>query len=164
MQPQGLLDVLPQEFLAFLQLFQIPVQIFQQIDLDKQFRYVRARGVTLQEVEASFGGAKVEEVPLVAALYKVDKKNNLNNNALYKSGHLYGIDLGSAFAVQALGIDTQQDHLQVLDMCCAPGAKFCFIADLLKSCCKSFCLTGVDVSKDRLNICRSLCKKYGHVS
>jgi hypothetical protein len=38
-------------------------------------------------------------------LYKIDKKININNNELYKNGELYGIDLGSAFAVKSLGIE-----------------------------------------------------------
>ena len=71
--------------------------------------------------------------------------------------------MGSAFAVTALDI-TETAHLDVLDLCCAPGAKYCFIGDLLKKHCTSFSLTGVDISANRLNICKSLSKKYGHTS
>lgn len=76
------------------------------------------------------------------------------------------MDLGSAFSVMSLQIDKckQQGNLRVLDMCCAPGAKYCFIADMLKYHRKQdYQLFGVDVSKNRLNICRNLAKKYGHV-
>jgi 16S rRNA C967 or C1407 C5-methylase (RsmB/RsmF family) len=42
-------------------------------------------------------------------------------------------------------------------MCCAPGAKLLYIADLLPDGAK---VVGVDISKNRLNVTRSLVKKY----
>ena len=50
-------------------------------------------------------------------------------------------------------------------MCCAPGAKLCYIADLMKKdSVFSGSLTGVDISEARMNIAKSLLRKYGHDS
>ena len=49
---------------------------------------------------------------------------------MYKDGIIYGIDKSSAAAVLALDIN-KNDH-NVLEICCAPGAKLTFIADLLR--------------------------------
>ena len=46
----------------------------------------------------------------------------------------------------------------VLDLCCAPGAKLCAIADGMQL---QGTVTGVDVSEERLAACRTLCLKYG---
>jgi 16S rRNA C967 or C1407 C5-methylase (RsmB/RsmF family) len=87
----------------------------------------------------------------------------------YNEAHIYGIDLSSACVVLAL--DPQpEDH--VADICCAPGAKTSFIADLMVSrgaqrdgkdpssyaLCGS--VTAVDISRDRLGATRTLCAKY----
>jgi 16S rRNA C967 or C1407 C5-methylase (RsmB/RsmF family) len=58
--------------------------------------------------------------------------------------------------VQALEI-TQDD--QVLDLCCAPGAKLCMISNLLGNQGVGT-VTGVDLAGHRLATCRSLVKKY----
>lgn len=49
---------------------------------------------------------------------------------MYKDGHLYGIDKSSAAVVYSL--DINKDDINVLEICCAPGAKLTFIADLLR--------------------------------
>ena len=73
----------------------------------------------------------------------------------YKRGQVYGIDVSSGAAVAAL--DAQPGE-HVLDLCCAPGAKLCALADGMGL---SGTLTGVDVSEPRLASCRTLCTKYG---
>jgi len=50
---------------------------------------------------------------------------------------------------------------RVLDMCCAPGAKLCLIADLMGA---AGALVGVDASVARLSTCASLLRKYALVS
>lgn len=74
----------------------------------------------------------------------------------YKEHAIFGIDLSSAIAVEALEI--QKDD-QVLDLCCAPGAKLCMIANLLGRDGLGT-VTGVDLAGHRLATCRSLLKKY----
>lgn len=73
----------------------------------------------------------------------------------YQEGRIYGVDLASMLAVHAMRIHPD-DH--VLDVCCAPGAKLCAIADILHE--GTGTVTGLDLSSSRLATCRSLCRKY----
>lgn len=52
-------------------------------------------------------------------------------------------------AVEALGIFIG-DH--VLDMCCAPGAKLCMMAERVGP---TGSVTGVDIAAERLNACKT---------
>lgn len=72
-----------------------------------------------------------------------------------RSGAIYGMDVSSGAAVCALGV-RPGDHC--LDLCCAPGAKLCMLAELAGA---SGSATGVDVSLPRLATCRgSMLEKY----
>ena len=64
--------------------------------------------------------------------------------------------MSSAIAVQALELEKDD---QVLDLCCAPGAKLCMISNLLGREGLGTA-TGVDLANHRLATCRSLLKKY----
>lgn len=120
-------------------------------------------------------------------MYEIKGDRKICGLASYKRGEVYGIDLSSAAVVIALD-PKPSDY--VLDLCCSPGAKLCFIADLLKSYSppdpSSFALSnqpipfshptlassssflpsaglvGVDINENRLNICRNLLKRYDH--
>jgi 16S rRNA C967 or C1407 C5-methylase (RsmB/RsmF family) len=85
-----------------------------------------------------------------------EKRQNLTNLISYKEHAIFGIDLSSAIAVQAL--ELKQDD-QVLDLCCAPGAKLCMISNILGKEGLGTA-TGVDLARHRLATCRSLLKKY----
>lgn len=74
----------------------------------------------------------------------------------YQQHAIFGIDLSSAIAVEALTIE-RDDH--VLDLCCAPGAKLCMIANVLGTQGLGT-VTGVDIAAHRLATCRSMIKKY----
>ena len=39
-----------------------------------------------------------------------------------------------------------------MEVCCAPGAKLLYIADIMKSKSNEFKLFGLDINKNRLNI------------
>jgi 16S rRNA C967 or C1407 C5-methylase (RsmB/RsmF family) len=64
---------------------------------------------------------------------------------------MYGIELSSAAVVAAL--DPQEEDF-ILDLCCSPGAKLCFIGDFCKH------VIGIDINETRLNVCRNIVKKY----
>ncbi|KAI8054994.1 S-adenosyl-L-methionine-dependent methyltransferase [Syncephalis plumigaleata] len=92
-----------------------------------------------------------------------------HGSQFYKEGKLFGMDITSAIAVHALSLE-QGD--QVLDLCCAPGAKMCLIADHLSllettttttetTSDKAFgTVTGVDISRTRMATARALLRKY----
>lgn len=96
--------------------------------------------------------------------------HSIAGTEMYTSGKLYGIDISSAAAVVALNISPGD---QVLDFCCAPGAKTAMISDTLVYEERKLValsenedgpwagsVTGVDIVPSRLASCRTLCKKY----
>ncbi|RKP03092.1 hypothetical protein CXG81DRAFT_17347 [Caulochytrium protostelioides] len=104
-------------------------------------------------------------------IYALDPAQGLASNVLYKAGHLCGLDIASGAALAAL--DAQPgDH--VLDLCCAPGAKMCWLIEHVSGVPgnPSFRLpskpsdplpgtvTGVDISEHRLTISRGLLRKF----
>jgi len=95
--------------------------------------------------------AAVMEMP---GFFELPGNSNISNSQAYRQGKIFGMDLGSALAVRALDV---QPNDQVLDLCCAPGAKMLLIVDSLSMIGT---VTGVDLSTDRLSICRSLLRKY----
>lgn len=72
----------------------------------------------------------------------------------YKEGKILSMSASSGLAVQLLEIKAN-DH--ILDLCCAPGLKLIYAGLKLGN---NGSITGVDSSKDRLCITRSLVKKY----
>ena len=64
------------------------------------------------------------------------------------------MEASSGIAVKVLDV---QPNEHVLDLCSAPGAKLCYLADLMKM---RGSLTGVDISSERARVCASLLRKY----
>ncbi|CAD7972077.1 unnamed protein product [Amoebophrya sp. A25] len=132
---------------------------------------------------------KIESVPWLPGFYAVWPSTvPLASSDMYKRGEIYGCDAASGAAVFALlsGIDTKpkdeqgssnssrevlssrqkfscdvetETPLRVLDLCCAPGMKFCTIADALVDHSNTS-LVGVDVDRQRLNACDTVVAKY----
>ncbi|KAJ1406960.1 S-adenosyl-L-methionine-dependent methyltransferase [Ochromonadaceae sp. CCMP2298] len=74
----------------------------------------------------------------------------------YKAQGLYPMDISSALPVFALNIDPSRD-LKVLDLCCCPGGKLQMISEALSA---GSLVVGVDVSANRLDVCRSLLRGW----
>ena len=89
----------------------------------------------------SCSAAPVVWLPSWSSFFEVPGDASINRAEIYQNGQLYGIDASSAAAVAALDPRPGEN---VLDLCCAPGAKFCMIADAMQ---RSGTLTGVDVSR-----------------
>jgi 16S rRNA C967 or C1407 C5-methylase (RsmB/RsmF family) len=88
--------------------------------------------------------------------YFLDQQEfKFRNSFLYNEHKIIPIDGASVIAV--LCLELKCDDL-VLDLCCSPGAKLTLISSLLKGGKGS--VTGVDKSKKRLEISRSLSKKF----
>ncbi|KAI8808104.1 S-adenosyl-L-methionine-dependent methyltransferase [Cladochytrium replicatum] len=92
--------------------------------------------------------------------YRLEPGNlRISGTRAYKDGKIMGMDVSSGAAIQVLD-PGPNDHL--LDLCCAPGAKLCFIADLQQSRGIGHgSVTGVDISTKRMEVCRSTVKKAG---
>ena len=104
--------------------------------------------------------------------YAIPGDFRLNRSTSFQSGRVYGMDVTSGAAVLALLFDTydcnksesnRDDNvtpLRVLDLCCAPGLKLCMLADLVPL---SSTVVGVDISQNRIHLCKNIIKKY-HVN
>lgn len=114
----------------------------------------------LAVLRAAFGPSvtRVAWLDARAGLYAMDGRVALASSPLYTGGLVHGIDASSVASVLAL--DPAPGD-RVLDMCCAPGAKLCLIADLMGA---AGALVGVDASVARLSTCASLLRKYALVS
>jgi 16S rRNA C967 or C1407 C5-methylase (RsmB/RsmF family) len=106
----------------------------------------------------------------------VDGEFKLAQSECFRAGRLYGMDVTSGAAVAALltekydvesakseSMESSSADFRVLDLCCCPGLKLCVIADLLASSEKSVSVIGVDISENRLSLCKNIVKKY-HVN
>jgi len=90
-------------------------------------------------------GCAVSPVSWLPGFFAVDGTARLARCPAYTSGKVYGVDAASGAAVAAL--DVQPGH-DVLDICCAPGAKLAMLADHMK---RTGTLTGVDLSAVRVS-------------
>lgn len=90
--------------------------------------------------------------------YAIPGKFSLAQSYVFRSGRVYGMDVSSGAAVAAL-LSNQRGirNVRVLDLCCSPGLKLCMTADLLHP---SSTVVGVDISEERLAVCKSIVKKY----
>eukprot|EP00750_Incisomonas_marina_P017811 INCI2490.1.p1 GENE.INCI2490.1~~INCI2490.1.p1 ORF type:complete len:465 (+),score=73.35 INCI2490.1:587-1981(+) len=130
---------------------------------DQDPKVARCGGL-LQALTADFGKEPrlLNWFPKHCQVYELDASIKLTSSELFtRKEHgrwnpaIYGIDASSCAAVVAL--DPQPgDH--VLDLCCAPGAKLCFLANYMKHCGT---LTGVDLSADRLRRTWKMLVRYG---
>ncbi|KAF3785449.1 tRNA (cytosine(48)-C(5))-methyltransferase, partial [Nymphaea thermarum] len=107
----------------------------------------------LADVEAELG-CKLENVNWLPGFFAIASQIQIARSKVYCEGKIYGIDAASGAAVTALNV-LPGDH--ILDLCAAPGAKLCMLAELLGS---SGSLTGVDIAKSRLAACRTMLQKY----
>lgn len=108
----------------------------------------------LQRELGGEGALEAEAVEWLPGFYRLPHSASISDSDLYKTGKIYGIDASSGAAVVAL--DPQPGD-NVLDLCCAPGAKLCMIADMLAG---QGTVTGVDIAEARLGACRNVLAKY----
>ncbi|MCO5576381.1 hypothetical protein L7F22_030191 [Adiantum nelumboides] len=100
-------------------------------------------------------GCKLSPLMWLQEFYSLPCDAPIASSEAYRAGKIYGMDAASGAAVSALGV-IEGDH--VLDLCAAPGAKLCMMADQLGN---SGTLTGVDIARHRLAACRTMLLKYG---
>ncbi|KAJ2452151.1 hypothetical protein EV183_003133 [Coemansia sp. RSA 2336] len=156
---------LPPEFLAFLKENHIDPAIYEK----QQPRFVRilrfsqrtaSEIADLVEQIASDAQCPASLIPNINGFVRIDNPDiKLNQLEAYKAGEIMGIDISSGIAALSLDIEPGNN---ILDLCCAPGAKLLLLAELLglDRATKYGTVTGVDISKHRMATCRSLVKKH----
>ncbi|KAM3135228.1 hypothetical protein pb186bvf_012693 [Paramecium bursaria] len=156
-----LLDQLPQQFKQFLDQQGIDPKIF---EFEQTLRYVRLKpdtNLTFEELQNKIS-QNLKPIEYAQNIYSLPETEKISQLEIYKQGLLYGIDLSSALVVLAMQI-SEQDH-KILEICCAPGAKLMFMADLLKQFNNQDQIQrkayGVDISQNRLQITQQLINKY----
>ncbi len=146
----------PPAFVAFLAANDVHPANYETADVPRYVRLSPRAPATLDA--AALGaqlGAACAPVAWLPGFFSLPADVKIAGCDAYRRGHLYGVDAASGAAVAALA-PRPGDH--VLDLCCAPGAKLCCLADVMGL---QGTLTGVDVSEERLAACRTLCLKYG---
>ncbi|KAJ2085516.1 hypothetical protein IW140_002006 [Coemansia sp. RSA 1813] len=165
---------LSDSFLAFLQDNHIDPQVYDVFDkLPRYVRIIRNRQRCSEELEvivrniSADAGCKVHPVAGIPGFLEIaDSTVKLSQLRAYNSGDIVGMDVSSGIAVFALSVAPGDN---VLDLCCAPGAKLLLLADMLNNdACGTNesepsvkgSVTGVDISAHRAATCRSLVKKH----
>ncbi|URE29372.1 NOL1/NOP2/sun family [Musa troglodytarum] len=153
-QEKGLSLSLPRSFLQFLEENGLDPSIYAMIETIP--RYIRVKpGCESQLVEIENElKCRLKKVSWLSGFYAIPSQIPIAGSKAYQQGKIYGMDAASGAAVSALNV-SPGDH--VLDLCCAPGAKLCMLADLLGN---SGSLTGVDIARPRLAACRTMLQKY----
>lgn len=146
-------DSFPPAFLSFLERNGIHADNYRIVDVPRFVRLNPRTTLSCVELERQLG-TSCEPVPWLPDFFQLRGDVKIAGSDAYRAGIIYGIDVSSGAAVQAL--DPQPGE-HVLDLCCAPGAKLCFIADRMGL---TGSVTGVDVCAERLAACRTLCQKY----
>ncbi|GLJ45248.1 hypothetical protein SUGI_0952370 [Cryptomeria japonica] len=147
---------LPAAFVEFLKGNGIDPRIYAATAAQSFPRYVRVKpGVDsdISKIENDFE-FKFEPVLWLPGFFSIPPQAQVASSEAYRHGKIYGMDAASGAAVLALNVNPGE---HVLDLCAAPGAKLCMLADLLKM---SGTLTGVDIAKHRLAACRTMLQKY----
>ena len=129
----------PPAFLAFLRDNDIHVDNYRITDVPRYLRVSPRASLTQAELERQLG-TSCEPVAWLSGYFRLRGDVKIATSDAYRAGHIYGIDVSSGAAVAAL--DPQPGE-HVLDLCCAPGAKLCAIADAMGL---RGSVTGVDVS------------------
>lgn len=143
----------PPEFLKFLSDNEIDPS-FYQTEIPKFF-FITDSSLTKQDISEDIPGAT--ECAVVPRCFSVPSFFQFRNSRLYLEGKLIPIDAASIMG--AFALDLQKDD-DVLDLCCAPGAKLVVLSCLLCELQGDGSVTGVDLSKTRLEVCRALVTKY----
>lgn len=96
----------------------------------------------------------IKEVEWLDGFYEMNREVKIAYIDAYKEGKIYGMDASSA--VPVITLDPRPGE-RVLDLCCAPGVKLIYISERMNGQGE---ILGVDISNNRLNVCRSIIAKY----
>jgi len=158
------LDKLPASFQKYLTDCGVDISVFYDAQyIENLPRYIRVnplKSTSIEEIQSDLNN-QMTPVNWIPNVYSLPPTMKISYTQAYKNGEIYGIDLSSCAVVLALDPKPNEN---ILDLCCSPGTKLCYIADLMKTQSDNIegSLTGNDINQHRLNICKTLVDKYGH--
>ncbi|KAJ1894856.1 hypothetical protein LPJ66_004940 [Kickxella alabastrina] len=171
-EQQALSATFPPQFLEFLQSNHINPNIYtMHKKLPRYVRIVQYAQRTSEEIQKlrleveADAGCRVSKVPGVPGFLEIsDQSVSMSQINASACGDIVGMDVSSAIAALALSVSPGDN---VLDLCCAPGAKLLFLAELLDAsgACESKrgSVTGVDIAAHRVaTCCKQIAKHAGH--
>eukprot|EP00924_Labyrinthula_sp_SR-Ha-C_P011374 snap_masked-scaffold_36-processed-gene-2.89-mRNA-1 protein AED:0.38 eAED:0.41 QI:0/-1/0/1/-1/1/1/0/358 len=94
------------------------------------------------------------EQSFLSNIFFLSESTPLSYLSAYKLSLIQGISLPSAFVCQLLNPKPGES---ILDLCCAPGVKLSYLADLMQ---REGCLVGVDNNERRVSLTSSVLRKY----
>lgn len=93
----------------------------------------------------------MEKHPYIDYAYRIYKTDDITRLPGFKEGAFVIQDVSSMLAVEAVLSDVENDSVQVLDICAAPGGKSMLAADLLnKKGVKNYSIESRDVSENKV--------------
>jgi 16S rRNA C967 or C1407 C5-methylase (RsmB/RsmF family) len=144
----------PERFTKYLKENKIPEDIYE-YNIPRYIRWNTLKEeLNKEKVLKEYSDAIQLEAPY-DKVFRLPNDLNVSNTSLYKSGIVYGMDISSIIAVHCLNLQPD-DHF--LDLCCAPGIKLSIAGDLITAN-GTGSITGVDISKERLSVAKSLLKR-----
>lgn len=122
-------------------------------------RYFRFVGDAESDcVEYMAEGVIAKKVPWAPQFFCIPGCLSLRGSCTpdYKQCGLYPMDIASSLPIMLLTLPADR-KIKVLDLCCCPGSKFQMISD---HCNSDSLVVGVDISKQRLDVCMSLLRSW----
>ena len=125
--------------------------------------YMKSSSTSLQDLTSHLEEVTTHAIVSInddfIAIFPNEMKQSIQCSSIpaFIRGEYYAMECSSGFAVQVLAPEAGET---IVDLCCAPGPKLAYIADLMS---RKGIVYGVDVSLDRLSTCKSLLWKYGLV-
>eukprot|EP01084_Bolivina_argentea_P000748 1367_1 len=148
-------DEIPQSLIQYFTSNDVDLTIMKLIDKIPRFIRIRQTNpISLKELEQEIinkynleinkSSTLIRETPLTD-FYELPSDIKIAYLNSYKQGKIYGMDISSGICCRILN---PQPKEHILDLCCAPGTKLIYIAELMNNIGT---VTGVDISESRLN-------------
>eukprot|EP00483_Globobulimina_turgida_P011939 UN11961 len=157
-------DDIPESLIKYFESNDVDLSIIKLIDKIPRFvRTKQTNPIPLKELEqeiiSTYNLEKDKSVRLICStplddFYELKSNIKIAYLNSYKQGRFYGMDISSGICCRILNPQSKEN---ILDLCCAPGTKLIYIAQLMNNIGS---VTGVDISESRLNVAKKLIRDH----